>query len=199
MFSGAREELQLLEEAIFQYQQKTDPDASSVVEISDTANPWKDVREAVKSAKDREDGQDNDSWSARDSCDKIVDNISTFETWLDLLPGGDYGAVVSGVFKMVVTVWVMFPACLTESSHSQAAKRANDVRVTIFQALADIPYWVGRANRYRDLYRESKPRELVQMTAQLCSAVLVALRHIMIYFTEGVLSMAVQSLGCPHA
>ncbi|CAD6587129.1 MAG: hypothetical protein ASARMPREDX12_002758 [Alectoria sarmentosa] len=179
LFSGAREELQLLEEAIFQYQQKTDPDASSVVEISDTANPWKDVREAVKSAKDREDGQDNDSWSARDSCDKIVDNISTFETWLDLLPGGDYGAVVSGVFKMVVT----------------AAKRANDVRVTIFQALADIPYWVGRANRYRDLYRESKPRELVQMTAQLCSAVLVALRHIMIYFTEGVLKKAWKAMA----
>ena len=75
-----------------------------------------------------------------------------------------------------------------EGSHSQASKRAHDVRVTIFQALADIPYWVGRANRYRDLYEESKPRELVQRTAQLCSAVLVALRHIMVYFTEGILS-----------
>ena len=75
-----------------------------------------------------------------------------------------------------------------EDSHSQASKRAHDVRVTIFQALADIPYWVGRANRYRDLYEESKPRELVQKTAQLCSAVLVALRHIMVYFTEGILS-----------
>ena len=75
-----------------------------------------------------------------------------------------------------------------EGSHSQASKRAHDVRITIFQALADIPYWVGRANRYRDLYEESKPRELVQRTAQLCSAVLVALRHIMIYFTEGILS-----------
>ena len=104
MFNGARDELQRLKEAIVQYQQKTKPDSNSIVNVNDTISPWKDVRAAVKNAKDREDGQDKDSWSARDSCDKIVDNISTFETWLDLLPGGDYGAVVGGVFKMVVTV-----------------------------------------------------------------------------------------------
>ncbi|KAL9134028.1 MAG: hypothetical protein Q9175_004793 [Cornicularia normoerica] len=179
LFSGAREELQLLKEAIIQYQQKTHPDPSWIIKVNETSNPWKDVREAVKVAKAREDGQDEDSWSARVSCDKIVDNISTFETWLDLLPGGDYGAVIGGVFKMVVT----------------AAKTAQDVRVTIFQALADIPYWVGRANRYRDLYKESKPRELVQMTAQLCSAVLIALRHIMIYFTEGILKKAWKAMA----
>lgn len=187
-----------LKEAIVQYQQKTKQDPGLLVKVNDSTPSWEDVRDAVKAAKDREDGQDKDSWSARDSCDKIVDNISAFETWLDLLPGGDYGAVVGGVFKMVVTVWVVIPAPLAEFSHSQAAKRAHDVRVTIFQALADIPYWVGRANRYRDLYKESKPRELVQMTAQLCSAVLVALRHIMVYFTEGILSMAFQSLYYPY-
>lgn len=111
MFSGAREELQLLKDTIVQYQQKTDPDFNAIVKVNDTANPWKDVREAVRVAKDREDGQDKDSWYARDSCDKIVDNISAFETWLDLLPGGDYGAIVGGVFKMVVTVWALSPVC----------------------------------------------------------------------------------------
>ena len=110
MFSGARDELQRLKEAIVQYQQKIKPDSNSIVNVNDTVSPWKDVRSAVKNAKDREDGQDKDSWSARDSCDKIVDNIATFETWLDLLPGGDYGAVVGGVFKMVVTVWWLSPA-----------------------------------------------------------------------------------------
>ena len=108
MFSGAREELQLLKEAIVQYQQKIDPDSTSLVKVNEASSLWKDVREAVKVAKAREDGQDKDSWSARDSCDKIVDNISTFETWLDLLPSGDYGSVVGGVFKMVVTVWAVF-------------------------------------------------------------------------------------------
>ena len=108
MFSGAREELQLLKDAIIQYQQKTDPDSNSMTKFNEESNPWRDVREAVRLAKAREDGQDKDSWSARDSCDKIVDNISTFETWLDLLPSGDYGSVVGGVFKMVVTVWAAF-------------------------------------------------------------------------------------------
>lgn len=179
LFSGAKEELQLLKEAIVQYQQKTNPDASSITKVTDSSNPWKDVRDAVKLAKAREDGQDNDSSSTRHYCDKIVNNISSFETWLDLLPGGDYGAVVGGVFKMVVT----------------AGKRAHDVRVTIFQALADIPFWVGRAVRYGELYADSKPRELVQMTAQLCSAVLVALRYIIIYFTEGVLKKAWKAMA----
>lgn len=117
MFSGAREELQLLQATIVQYQQKTDPDSSSMIKANETSSPWQDIREAVKVAKIREDGEDKDSWSARDSCDKIIDNISTFETWLDLLPDGDYGAVVGGVFKMVVTVWAVSLACLTISSN----------------------------------------------------------------------------------
>lgn len=83
-----------------------------MVKANDSNSSWKDVSDAVKAAKDREDGQDKDSWSARDSCDKIVDNISAFETWLDLLPGGDYGAVIGGVFKMVVTVWAAIPGTL---------------------------------------------------------------------------------------
>ena len=191
MFSDAKEDLQLLKDAVVHYQQKTNQESTSIIKANEKPNPWEDVREAVKVAKDREDGQDKDSWSAKNSCNKIVDNISTFETWLDLLPGGDYGAIV-GVFRMVVTVGVIFPAYLTIISRSQATKRAHDVRVTILQALADIPYWVGRANRYRDLYKDSKPRELVEMTAQLCSAVLLALRHIMIYLTEGILSMVIR-------
>ena len=104
LFSGARDELQRLKEAIVQYQQKTNTDSAWIIKANDATSLWKDVRDAVRVAKDHENGQDKDSWSARDSCDKIVDNISSFETWLDLLPGGDYGAVVSGVFKMVVTV-----------------------------------------------------------------------------------------------
>ena len=118
MFSGAKEELQLLKDAVVHYQQKTNQESTSIIKANDKPNPWEDVRQAVKVAKDREDGQDKDSWSAKNSCNKIVDNISTFETWLDLLPGGDYGAVVGGVFRMVVTVWVLLPAYLSMFSRS---------------------------------------------------------------------------------
>ena len=94
-----------------------------MIRVNDASNPWREVREAVKVAKAREDGQDKDSWSTRNSCDKKVDNISTFESWLDLLPGGDYGAVVGGVFKMVVTVRAVLPAPWTET-HSPRLQNA---------------------------------------------------------------------------
>ena len=58
----------------------------------------------------------------------------------------------------------------------------------IFQALADIPGYIARAHRYGELYAESKPVEMMRKTAELCSAVLVSLRHVMCYFTEGILS-----------
>lgn len=111
LFTGAREELQLLQEAIIQYQRKIEPASGPIVKVNDTGRVWKDIKEAVELAKEREDGQDKDSWSAKESCNKIVDNIAALETWLDLLPGGDYGAAVSGVFKMVVTVWAVLFAC----------------------------------------------------------------------------------------
>lgn len=194
LFAGARDELRQSKEAILEYQQKTKQDPNLMVKANHSTRSWNDVREAIKVAKDHEDDKDKESWSVIESCDKIVENISAFEAWLDLLPGGDYGAVVSAVFMIVVTVWAFIPARLVESSHSQASKCAHDVRVTILQALADISYWVGRANRYRDLHKEAKPRELMQMTAQLCSAVLVALRNIMVYLTESTLSMNIQLL-----
>ena len=90
------------------YQQKTDHNSVAIFKAKDTINSWKDVKNAVESAKKREDGEDNDSCSARASCQKIADNISALEAWLELLPDGDYGAVVSGVFKMVVTVKTIF-------------------------------------------------------------------------------------------
>ena len=118
MFSGAQEELQLLKDAVVHYQQKTGQESTSIIKANGKTQTWEDVREVAKVAKDREDGQDKDSWSAKMSCNKIVDNISTFETWLDLLPNGDYGAVVGGVFRMVVTVWLTLPVYLSMCSRS---------------------------------------------------------------------------------
>ena len=35
---------------------------------------------------------------------KLGENGDTFKRWLDLLPDGDYGSVVSGSFKLIVEV-----------------------------------------------------------------------------------------------
>ena len=64
---------------------------------------WAGVQEAIKVAALGE-GSDDESNMAKRSCSKMARNIPDFETWLNLLPDGDYGAVVCGVFRMVVVV-----------------------------------------------------------------------------------------------
>ena len=104
MFSNAHEELQSLKDAILHYQTKSNPDFQHSSEITDSRISWDHVKEAVEAVRASEDGRDNKSMSTRRLCNKIVENVSSFETWLELLPSGDYGAAVSGVFKIIVGV-----------------------------------------------------------------------------------------------
>lgn len=82
-----------------QYEQKTKP--KSHVDVRTCT--WTGVQEAIQVAS-LEEGSDDESNISKKSCSKMVRNIPDFETWLSLLPDGDYGAVVCGVFKMVVVV-----------------------------------------------------------------------------------------------
>ena len=67
-----------------------------------TAN-WDEVQQMI-TAVIRQEGSDDESNKAKMSCAKISKNLPAFETWLYLLPDGDYGAFVSGVFKMIIGV-----------------------------------------------------------------------------------------------
>ena len=49
-------------------------------------------------------GSDDESDRIKTSCSTLIHNIAGFDSWLNLLPQGDYGAVISGVFKLVVVV-----------------------------------------------------------------------------------------------
>ena len=82
-----------------QYQNKTKTQVSIDVQTS----TWGSVRDAIQAATLKE-GSDDESNIAKSSCSKMARNIPDFEAWLNLLPTGDYGAVVCGVFKMVVVV-----------------------------------------------------------------------------------------------
>ena len=82
-----------------QYEQKTKP--KSHIDIRTCT--WTGVQEAIRVAT-LEEGSDDESNIAKRSCSKMARNIPDFETWLSLLPDGDYGAVVCGIFKMVVVV-----------------------------------------------------------------------------------------------
>ena len=174
-----------------QYQKKTK--AHTPIDVR-TSN-WAGVQQAIQAAA-LEEGSDDESNMAKSSCSKMARSIPDFEVWLGLLPNGDYGSVVCGVFNMVLVVGRLVSPFRFQSSHiSQAAKRANDVRIAIFKALAEIPESVARAVEYRTLYEDTKPQELIQKTAQLCKAILIALRHVMIYFTEGMISESIVSLS----
>ena len=72
----------------------------------------------VNLARAREEGQDEAAWNAKNLCTRMTDNIPAFENWLQLLPNGDYGAVICGVFKLVVSVRSMsgIPQCLKLTS-----------------------------------------------------------------------------------
>ena len=70
----------------------------------------------------------------------------------------------------------------------EAAKRASEVKVTIFEALADIPVHIAHAREYLAIYQQDRSRALKRRTAELCSEVLVALRFVIDYFAEGTLS-----------
>lgn len=51
---------------------------------------WSEVKAEFQLAQCREEGKDLDSKSAKTYCARIVENIPKLETWLDLLPAGDY-------------------------------------------------------------------------------------------------------------
>jgi len=130
------------------------------VNIALERGSWTEVKVELQLVQCREQGKDLDSKSAQTCCAGILENITVFENWLGLLPAGDYGSVICGVFKIVVGVCTPRPLLRT-GSRQQAANRANDVRVTILKALADIPDWIAHASSYRDLYACIENKSLV--------------------------------------
>ena len=58
----------------------------------------------------------------------------------------------------------------------------SEVREYVFQALADIPEIISRAETYVQIYRVNPARKLNLATAALYKAILVSLRLILEYF-----------------
>lgn len=90
-----------------QYQIKTNSNPQTLASFTGYEWTWEKVQDTVKAAA-HEEGSDDESSIAKTSCSKILRNIPAFEAWLELLPGGDYGAVVCGLFKIVVGVFNTF-------------------------------------------------------------------------------------------
>ncbi|KAK8112588.1 hypothetical protein PG984_013114 [Apiospora sp. TS-2023a] len=100
--------------------------------------------------------------------DKVGQNSKAFESWLTLLPAGDYGASIAGVFKVAIG----------------AAGQYKNVEETIFKALSDIPEIMGSARRYLQTYYQNRDHSLERKTFDLFRAILRALLHIMKFFAD---------------
>ncbi|KAI0874100.1 hypothetical protein GGS24DRAFT_460595 [Hypoxylon argillaceum] len=110
--------------------------------------------------------------------DKLGQNSEAFKSWLELLPDGDYGAIISGVFTLVIG----------------AASRYTKVEDEIFQALAEIPEILERSRRYIMIYADLRDSFLEKRTFDLFRSILRTLSHIMRFFKDSTLRKFSESI-----
>ncbi|KAI0812813.1 hypothetical protein GGR55DRAFT_637974 [Xylaria sp. FL0064] len=100
--------------------------------------------------------------------DKLGQNSEAFKSWLDLLPDGDYGASISGVFAIIIG----------------AAGRYTKVEDDIFQALVEIPEVLERSRRYVKIYADLRDNSLERRTFDLFRSIVRTLCHVMQFFKD---------------
>ncbi|KAH7312721.1 hypothetical protein B0I35DRAFT_437582 [Stachybotrys elegans] len=100
--------------------------------------------------------------------DKVGQHSDALQSWLELLPGGDYGSSISGAFKLLIG----------------AASHYGKAEETVIQALSDIPCIMEGARRYVERYRQMRGQFLEQRTFELFRAILKLLCHIMQFFID---------------
>ncbi|KAL9625357.1 MAG: hypothetical protein Q9160_000420 [Pyrenula sp. 1 TL-2023] len=87
--------------------------------------------QAIAEIRTAQDAYQKDKGFVRSMFQKMCDNASTFESWLCLLPDGDYGATISGAFVMIV----------------RGARVMSEVQRAIMETLASIPDALAHAKR----------------------------------------------------
>ncbi|KAI0427952.1 hypothetical protein F5Y09DRAFT_314759 [Xylaria sp. FL1042] len=100
--------------------------------------------------------------------DKLGQNSEAFKSWLDLLPDGDYGASISGVFAIIIG----------------AAGRYTKVEDDIFQTLVEIPEVLERSRRYIKIYADLRDNSLERRTFDLFRSIIRTLCHVMQFFKD---------------
>lgn len=103
MFTDAKAELLELKSAVIKYQRKLNPAVARSAPEDGVHCTWTEVRKEIEAVVNGP-GSNDERRRLRMSCLRIVSSLTGFSHWLDLLPDGDYGAVISGVFKIVIGV-----------------------------------------------------------------------------------------------
>ncbi|KAK2028609.1 hypothetical protein LX32DRAFT_663747 [Colletotrichum zoysiae] len=139
-----------------------------ITEINLRKCSWGEVLSEVNTTAERWKGSPEKESKTMVFIDKIGKYSGALETWLGLLPMGDYGSSICGVFKLAVG----------------AATQYSSTGEAIFQFLADIPDIMENARQTFALYREMGGHSLDRRSFELFKAVLAALSHVMQFFAE---------------
>ncbi|KAL1625958.1 hypothetical protein SLS56_007105 [Neofusicoccum ribis] len=131
---------------------------------------------------------------------KLQRGSKVMEHWCGLLPGGDYGGTIAGVFSMVATVCIALAYFISDkegkSEHGfclflrailifeQASGRVVNVKACIFEAIEDVPDYIDETGDYLAIYRHNRMDKLEEKSAELCKAILILFRLIMENLTK---------------
>ncbi|SPN98696.1 uncharacterized protein DNG_01740 [Cephalotrichum gorgonifer] len=129
---------------------------------------WREVLGEVQRTAQRWKNRPSKQGKTMVFIDKMGRNSSALESWLGLLPMGDYGSSICGVFKLAVG----------------AAGHYGKIEESIFEALYEIPRIMESAGRYVTLYRQMRDQFLEQRTSELFRSILKMLRQVMQFFAD---------------
>ncbi|KAM0227395.1 hypothetical protein ACHAPO_011581 [Fusarium lateritium] len=166
-----RDEIERLFELMEQVYKKLDRDETGR-NVGNKVNlrkcDWKAVLGEVERTAQRWKSRPNKQGKVMVFVDKVGRHSVALEAWLGLLPMGDYGSSICGVFKIAIG----------------AAGQYTKVEESIFEALSEIPRIMESAKRYVDMYRQIRDQFLEQRTIELFRAILTFLRQVMQFFLD---------------
>ncbi|KKY35732.1 hypothetical protein UCDDA912_g04340 [Diaporthe ampelina] len=139
---------------------------------------WEQVMGEVQSLATRWSTSPKKSSKMMICLEKLGQNSDAFKSWLELLPAGDYGSSICGVFTIALGAVGAF----------------SKVEAVILETLAEIPETMDEAKRYIDIYGRCREPALEKKTFELYLSILTALRHIMQFFVDSSWSKVYQPI-----
>ncbi|KAJ4003192.1 hypothetical protein NW752_011633 [Fusarium irregulare] len=170
-WNEVRGEMEDLFKLMEQVQKKLDRDTAgndAETKINLRKCDWKAVMGEVARTAQQWKSRPNKQGKVMVFIDKIGRHSGALETWLGILPMGDYGSSICGVFKIVIG----------------AAGQYTKVEEGVYEALSEIPRIMDSAKRYVGLYRQMREQSVEQRTIELFRAILTFLRRVMQYFLD---------------
>ncbi|KAI3391982.1 hypothetical protein diail_6389 [Diaporthe ilicicola] len=147
---------------------------------------WEQVIGEVQSLATRWSTSSKKSSKMMRCLEKLGQNSGALKSWLELLPAGDYGSSICGVFTIAIGT----------ADIIQALGAFSNVEAVILETLAQIPEIMDEAKRYIEIYGIYREQLLEKKTFELYLSILKTLKEIMQFFVDSSWSMSDRALLC---